>query len=57
PHSLRLTKSLLRQGQTSSYDQALDSASTAQAVSHATDDHREGVAALLEKRDPVFSGR
>ncbi len=57
PHALRLTKSLLRQGQTSSYDQALDTASTAQAVSHATDDHREGVAALLEKRDPVFQGK
>ncbi len=55
-HSLRLTKSLLRQGQTSSYDQALDAASTAQAMSHATADHREGVAALLEKREPNFRG-
>ena len=56
PHSLRLTKSLLRQGQTSSYDQALDAASTAQAISHATEDHREGVAALIEKRAPTFRG-
>ena len=56
PHALRLTKSLLRQAQTSSYDQALDAASTAQAISHATADHREGVAALIEKRAPEFRG-
>lgn len=56
PHSLRLTKSLLRQGQTSSYDQALDAAATAQVVSHGTADHREGVSALIEKREPVFRG-
>ena len=56
PHALRLTKSLLRQAQTSSYDQALDAASTAQVMSHTTADHREGVAALLEKREPVFRG-
>lgn len=57
PHSLRLTKSLLRQGQTSTYDQALDTAAFAQAMSHSTDDHREGVAALLERRPAVFEGR
>lgn len=57
PHALRLTKSLLRQGQTSSYDQALDAALTAQAVSHATADHLEGVAALIDKRPPIFHGR
>lgn len=56
PHALRLTKSLLRQGQTSSYDQALDTAAMAQAMSHATEDHREGVNALLEKREAVFRG-
>jgi enoyl-CoA hydratase/carnithine racemase len=56
PHALRLTKSLLRQGQTSSYDQALDAAVTAQAISHATEDHREGVSALIEKRPPAFRG-
>jgi enoyl-CoA hydratase/carnithine racemase len=56
PHALRLTKSLLRQGQSGGYDQALDAAVTAQAMSHATADHREGVAALLEKRPAEFCG-
>jgi enoyl-CoA hydratase/carnithine racemase len=55
-HALRLTKSLLRQGQVSSYDAALDAASTAQVMSHGTAEHREGVAALLEKRVPNFHG-
>lgn len=56
-HSLRLTKALLRQGQTSSYDAALEVAATAQVISHATHDHHEGVASILEKRSPVFQGR
>lgn len=57
PHALRLTKSMLRQGQTISYDTALELAAATQALSHLTEDHREGVDALIEKRPAVFQGR
>ena len=50
PHSLRHTKNLLRQGQQTSYDTALELAANTQAMMHTTADHAEGVAALIEKR-------
>lgn len=56
PHALRLTKSLLRQGQSASYDTIMEMSAAAQAISHLTEDHMEGVDAILEKRDPVFKG-
>jgi enoyl-CoA hydratase/carnithine racemase len=56
PHALRLAKSLLRQGQTVSYDTLMEMSAAAQAISHLTDDHMEGVDALLEKRAAVFKG-
>ena len=54
--ALRLTKGLLRRGQTGSYDDALEQAVVAQAIAHNTSDHAEGLAALLEKRTPIFNG-
>lgn len=57
PHALRLAKSLLKQGQNASYDTIMEMSAAAQAISHLTDDHIEGVDALLEKRAAVFSGR
>jgi enoyl-CoA hydratase/carnithine racemase len=56
PHALRLAKALLRQGQTASYDALMEMSAAAQALAHLTDDHMEGVDALLEKREPVFKG-
>jgi 2-(1,2-epoxy-1,2-dihydrophenyl)acetyl-CoA isomerase len=56
PHGLRQTKMLLRQGQQVSYDTALELAANTQAMMHMTEDHAEGVAALIEKRAPVFRG-
>lgn len=57
PHALRLTKNMLRQGQAITYDTALELAAANQAIAHLTQDHAEGVAALLERREPRFEGR
>jgi 2-(1,2-epoxy-1,2-dihydrophenyl)acetyl-CoA isomerase len=56
PHALRMTKSMLRQGQGITYDTALEMAASMQAISHLTADHKEGVTALLDKRLPEFRG-
>ena len=56
PHALRLAKSLLKQGQTASYDTVMEMSAAAQAISHMTQDHMEGLDALIEKRPPVFRG-
>lgn len=56
PHSLRHTKNLLRQGQQISYDTALEMAANTQAMMHSTEDHMEGVNALIEKRTANFTG-
>lgn len=57
PHALRLTKSLLRQGQSASYDTLMEMSAAVQAIAHQTADHMEGVEALLERRAPNFEGR
>ncbi len=57
PHALRLAKSLLKQGQTTTYDTIMEMSAAAQAISHMTEDHMEGVDALLEKRPADFKGR
>jgi enoyl-CoA hydratase/carnithine racemase len=55
-HALRFTKSLLRQGQSSNFETIMEMSAALQAVSHLTDDHMEGVDAMLEKRPPNFKG-
>jgi enoyl-CoA hydratase/carnithine racemase len=57
PHALRMTKSLLRQGQSASYDAIMEMSASAQAIAHLTEDHMEGVEAVIEKRTPHFKGR
>lgn len=57
PHALRMAKSLLRHGESASYEAVMEMSAAMQAIAHLTDDHMEGVEALLEKRTPVFEGR
>jgi len=56
PHAVRLSKRLLREALHARLDTVLELSSTFQALSHQTADHREAVAAFLEKRKPAFSG-
>lgn len=57
PLAVRNAKRLLRRSLHTTLDEALDDAAGTQAIMHSTDDHREAVAAFLEKRKPSFSGR
>ena len=56
PQTLRMAKSLLRHGTTSSYEAIMEMSAAAQALMHFTEDHMEGVDAILEKRKPTFKG-
>lgn len=57
PHAVRMTRRLLRQGRNADLDSLLEMSAAMQALAHATDDHREAVAGLLERRAPRFTGR
>lgn len=57
PHALRMTKMLLRQGRKVDYDTMLEMSAATQALSHLTEDHIEGVSALIEQRPAAFVGR
>ncbi len=56
PQALRLAKTLLKQGQNTTYDAILEFSAAGQALMHHTADHEEGVAAILEKRAAQFKG-
>ncbi len=56
PIALRMTKKLLREGASSNLDALLEMSASLQALTHQTKDHREAVAAMLEKRTPNFTG-
>lgn len=56
PRALRMAKSLLRQGRDMNFDQTLELSAAMQALAHLTDDHIEGVTAVLEKRTGTFTG-
>ncbi|MGE4064448.1 MAG: crotonase/enoyl-CoA hydratase family protein [Rhodospirillaceae bacterium] len=54
PHSVRMTKRLLRHAQSASLAASLELAAAMQAVSHATNDHDEALAATKEKRPGTY---
>ncbi|MCE2845838.1 MAG: enoyl-CoA hydratase-related protein [Sphingobacteriales bacterium] len=54
---LGLTKRLLNAGLDNSLDEQLDLEEQIQAEAASTEDHKEGVEAFLQKRQPQFNGR
>ncbi len=56
PHAVRMTKRLLREGQTATLPNILEMSAAMQALAHATADHDEAISAFLERRKPSFSG-
>lgn len=57
PAVLRYTKRLLREAQRSSLETTFELSAAFQAIVQRTADHREAVAAAIEKRSPTFTGR
>ena len=57
PQALRMAKALMRQGRDQTFEQILELSAALQALAHQTEDHLEGVAAVLEKRPADFAGR
>ena len=51
---MRMTKRLLREGQSASLASLLELSAGYQAIAHKTADHREAVTAFIEKRAPQF---
>jgi enoyl-CoA hydratase/carnithine racemase len=56
PHAVRLAKRLLREALHTRLDTLLEMSATFQVLSHQTADHREAVAAFIEKRPATFTG-
>jgi enoyl-CoA hydratase/carnithine racemase len=57
PIAVRALKDTLRGSETRTIDEALVREANAQAMTFETADAREGIAAVKEKREPVFRGR
>lgn len=57
PEMVRMTKRLLREGQHTRLSTLLEMSAAFQALAHSTEDHKEAVGAMLEKRKPIFTGR
>ncbi len=56
PHAVRMTKRLLREGQTATLKNILEMSAAMQAIVHATKDNDEAIEAFIGKRVPEFRG-
>jgi enoyl-CoA hydratase/carnithine racemase len=56
PHAVRMTKRLLREGQTADLKNILEMSAAMQALAHNTADNDEAINAFIEKRMPEFRG-
>jgi enoyl-CoA hydratase/carnithine racemase len=56
PHAVRMTKRLLREGQTATLANILEMSAAMQSLAHATKDNGEAIDAFLERRAPNFLG-
>jgi enoyl-CoA hydratase/carnithine racemase len=57
PDVLRMTKRMMREGQSVSFDTIMEMSAAMQSLAHLTEDHQEAVAAFFEKRPGDFKGR
>jgi 2-(1,2-epoxy-1,2-dihydrophenyl)acetyl-CoA isomerase len=55
--AIGMIKTLVSEGMRGDLRQAIDAEADAQGIAMESEDFREGVAALLDKRDPTFQGR
>jgi enoyl-CoA hydratase/carnithine racemase len=56
PHAVRMTKRLLREGQTADLKNILEMSAALQSLAHATRDNDEAIDAFMAKRSPNFTG-
>lgn len=57
PDVLRMTKKLMREGQSVSFDTIMEMSAAFQSLAHLTEDHKEAVSAFFDKRSPDFKGQ
>src|ERR1041385_865554 len=57
PDVLRMTKRMMREGQSVSFETIMEMSAAMQSLAHLTDDHQEAVAAFFEKRPGDFKGK
>ncbi|MDJ0359766.1 crotonase/enoyl-CoA hydratase family protein [Rhodococcus sp. H29-C3] len=57
PHTLRMTKTLLRESQRQGLDGLLELSAAMQPLAHHTEDHAEAISAFMEKRPGDFIGQ